>query len=215
MVKRYAKFILILLTSVVLILCIYLWYRSSNFYGNYLLSKIINDHYDNYLLSKAPNDHILCRTNQRIIPIEELDKKLKNKGVFKNKGAAFINAGKNHNVDPTLVAAIALFETGYGTSNAVKNYNNPGGLMDPDNPMEFQRFETLEEGINAMTANLYRNYISLGLETPKEIAPKYAPVGAKNDLYDTNGNWAPTVTKFINYLGGLSQNCDETKTSRD
>ncbi|SFI64642.1 glucosaminidase domain-containing protein [Thermoflavimicrobium dichotomicum] len=196
--RKTSKVIGFSLIFISMIVIAYFWFRSSTYY-------------DNYLLSTMPDDYVICRPSNQPISVKELNSKLENKGVFKNKGTAFIEFGRKYGVDPILVTAIALFETGKGTSNVVKKYNNPGGLMDPKNPMEFQQFDTLEEGIEAMTSNLYRNYISKGLELPKEIAPIYAPVGADNDIHDTNSNWAPNVTKFINYLGGLEKHCDTKK----
>ncbi|SFI68114.1 C40 family peptidase [Thermoflavimicrobium dichotomicum] len=150
---------------------------------------------------------IICRPNGQEISVEELNAKLQGKGVFENKAAVFIEAGRKYGVDPVLVAAIALFETGNGTSNAVRNYNNPGGLMDPNNTMVLQRFPTLEAGIEKMTWNLYKNYISQGLTTPDKIGPKYAPPGAANDPNGTNHLWPASVTKFVNQLGGLTYHC--------
>lgn len=198
MIRNLLKFTFWFVLIVGLVIAAYYWVISSTAY-------------DNYLISSMPDDTIYCRQDKRPITHEELNKKLKNKGVFKEKADAFIHAAEKYNVDPTLVASIALFETGKGTSNAVKNYNNPGGLMDPKNPMEFLHFSSLEQGIEAMTANLYRNYIQKGLHTPAQIAPIYAPIGAKNDIHNTNSHWAPTVIKFINYLGGLVEHCQVQK----
>ena len=62
-------------------------------------------------------------------------------GVFAGQGQAFVNAAQRHGLDPNLLAAIAMHETGNGTSNAVRNYNNPGGLMNPKtNWSTLQRF---------------------------------------------------------------------------
>lgn len=69
------------------------------------------------------------------------------------------------------------------------------------------RFPTLEAGIEKMTQNLAKNYVSKGLKTPEQIGPKYAPIGAKNDPTGLNRFWIPTVTKYVNELGGLSYDC--------
>ncbi|MBG1517902.1 CHAP domain-containing protein, partial [Staphylococcus aureus] len=63
-------------------------------------------------------------------------------------------------------------------------------------------------GLNAGAKNLYDVYISKGLDTPKKIGPKYAPVGASNDPNNMNARWIPTVEKIMKDLGG-----SEAKTS--
>ncbi|MEC0238222.1 M23 family metallopeptidase [Paenibacillus kribbensis] len=134
-----------------------------------------------------------------------------NAGVFTGKEDVFIQAAKNNGIDPVLLMAIAMHETGHGTSPAVKNKNNPGGLMNPDGSGLFS-YSTLDEGINAMASNLNRLYISQGLITIEQIGNKYAPVGADNDPNNLNANWIPGITRMANSLGGLSANCSATAT---
>lgn len=45
------------------------------------------------------------------------------------------------------------------------------------------------------------------LVTPDMIGPKYAGVGVANAPNNLNVNWIPNVTKFVEYLGGLSYEC--------
>lgn len=71
----------------------------------------------------------------------------------------------------------------------------------------FIQFATLEEGINGMARNLYKNYIGMGITTIEAIGAKYAPPGAANDPHGTNGLWPALVTKFAQQLGGLTFNC--------
>ncbi|EAD5126427.1 peptidase M23 [Listeria monocytogenes] len=132
---------------------------------------------------------------------ETLNKFLETRGVFKGTASSFIKYGETYNVDPALVVAIAMHETGNGISRMVKEWNNPGGLMG-DGP-GFQ-FSTLDKGIEAMIKNLSKNYISLGLNTPEKIQPKYAPVGASNDGLGLNKEWLNGVNGFLKQLGGLS-----------
>jgi Peptidase family M23/Mannosyl-glycoprotein endo-beta-N-acetylglucosaminidase len=136
--------------------------------------------------------------------IEEV---LSNAGVFTGKKEVFMNAAEKYGIDPVLLIAIALHETGYGTSPAVKNKNNPGGIMDPSTG-KLKVFDSLEDGIDFMAGNLYRVYISQGLVTIQQIGAKYAPIGANNDPTNLNRNWVPVVTKIANELGGLSMNCE-------
>lgn len=124
-------------------------------------------------------------------------------GAFAGQGAAFAAAAQRHGIDPNLLAAIAMHETGNGTSRAVRQNNNPGGLMDPrTNWSTLQRFGSLEAGIDAMARNLKRNYIDKGLTTIPQIQQKYAPVGAANDPRGLNGHWQAGVTRFLNQILG-------------
>ncbi|PHE31178.1 peptidoglycan DD-metalloendopeptidase family protein [Bacillus toyonensis] len=157
------------------------------------------------------NGMTVCRPGGKTVAPEELQPHLG--GVFTGKAQAFLNAGTQNQIDPVLLAAIARLETGNGTSNAVKNYNNPGGLMDPSSSQMkgFMKFATLDEGINAMARNLYKNYIGMGITTIEAIGAKYAPPGAANDPHGTNGLWPVLVTKFVTQMGGLTFNCEAGK----
>lgn len=157
------------------------------------------------------NGMTVCRPGGKTVTPEELQPHLG--GVFTGKAQAFLNAGTQNQIDPVLLAAIAKLETGNGTSNAVKNYNNPGGLMDPGSSQMkgFMKFPTLDEGINAMAKNLYKNYIGMGITTIDAIGAKYAPPGAANDPFGTNGLWPTLVKKFASEMGGLTFNCEAGK----
>jgi surface antigen len=148
---------------------------------------------------------VLCRPSDTPVTAEELDQKLKGEGVFEGHGKTFYDTGKKYGVDPVLVIAIAMHETGHGKSKAVKQRHNPGGLMGKDGLMTFA---SLDEGIDKMTRNLKKNYISQGLTTPAEIGPKYAPVGAANDPTGSNSYWISGVTKNVKKLGGLTYKCE-------
>lgn len=122
-------------------------------------------------------------------------------GVVAKKANLFIDAGRKYNVDPNLTVAICMLETGHGTSNAIRNYNNPGGLMSPSsNWKELTRYSSLTKGIEAMTSNLRRTYLDQGLRTLSDIQKKYAPVGADNDPNGTNKYWLVEVSQFYNQL---------------
>lgn len=159
----------------------------------------------------SSNGLTVCRPGGKTVAAEDLQLHLG--GVFSGQAQAFLNAGTQNQIDPVLLASIAKLETGNGTSNAVKNYNNPGGLMDPGSSQMkgFMKFGTLEEGINAMARNLYKNYIGMGITTIDAIGAKYAPPGAANDPFGTNGMWPKLVTKFVSEMGGLSFNCEPNK----
>ncbi|MDD3238390.1 MAG: glucosaminidase domain-containing protein, partial [Candidatus Gastranaerophilales bacterium] len=125
------------------------------------------------------------------------------KGVLEGKADLIQKVAEENGVEPALLASIICNETGYGTSSAIKNKNNPGGLMDPSTGCStLQEFSSLEDGLNAMASNLKKNYIDQGLTTPETIGPKYCPVGAANDPTGLNSNWIPGVKKLYNeFLG--------------
>lgn len=128
-------------------------------------------------------------------------------GVFAGHEDDFINAAEKYGLDPILLMAIAMHETGYGTSNLVVNHNNPGGLYN-SSAGDFYYFDSLAEGLDAMASNLYDNYYAEGLYSIEDIGAKYAPIGAANDPTNLNANWVPTITGIANDLGGLTMNCE-------
>ncbi|WP_445670071.1 glucosaminidase domain-containing protein [Paenibacillus sp. FSL R10-2771] len=114
-------------------------------------------------------------------------------GSLKNTGDIFASVGAKYGIDPALLAAIAVHETGNGTSNAVKNKNNVGGMMGKNGLMTFS---SVQEGIEKMASNLKRNYIDKGLTTIEQIQKKYAPNGAANDPTNLNSYWTSGVKKY-------------------
>ncbi len=120
-------------------------------------------------------------------------------GKLKNKGHLFVKYGEKYNVNSKMVAAIAIHESGNGTSNAIKTKNNVGGLM--KNSGGLMQFATIEESIEFLTRCLRENYIEQGLNSIDKIQPKYCPVGALNDKeYNLNQYWLPNVTKYYNQI---------------
>ncbi len=130
-------------------------------------------------------------------------------GVFAGMESTFVSVANENGIDPVLMAAIALHETGFGTSNAVVNKNNPGGLMDPSTgSSKLYVFNTLEEGLRAMGRTLHNRIIKDGLNTIEKLGQVYAPQGAANDPTGLNSHWVPNVTKIANDLGGVTMNCE-------
>ncbi|EAE1301924.1 peptidase M23 [Listeria monocytogenes] len=155
-----------------------------------------------FLSGDSTNDSASkCSAVPGALTEDSLGQYLEDKGVFKGHAKDFFKYGSKYDVDPALVVAICMSETGRGTSSAVVKRNNPGGLMGNGGGFTF---DTLEQGIEAMIENLSRNYIKLGLTTPEKIQPKYCPVGAANDPGGLNIHWLTTVNFFLEELGGLS-----------
>lgn len=143
------------------------------------------------------------------INMDSFSSVLSKAGVFAGKESVLISVANEFGIDPVLMTAIALHETGFGTSNAVVNKNNPGGLMNPaTGSRQLYVFSTLEEGIHAMGQTLHNRIIKDGLNTIEKLGQVYAPIGAANDPTGLNRHWVPNVTKIANDLGGLTMNCE-------
>jgi beta-N-acetylglucosaminidase len=116
-------------------------------------------------------------------------------GTLKDKGDVFEAAAAKEGIDPALLKAIAVHETGNGTNPGSKNRNNVGGMMRSDGKGQ-QSFESIDEGIYALASLLRRMYISQGLDTIEKIQKRYAPNGAANDPTNLNSYWTSGVKKY-------------------
>ena len=139
------------------------------------------------------------------ISVDKLQSMLK--GPLQGKAQAIVDAAKRNGIDPLFLSSVVALETGWGTSKAVKDYNNPGGLMDSSTPdaKGFKKFGSVEEGLEAMARNLRKNYLDGGLglgtlDTIDKIHKVYSPPGAANDPNDTNKEWGNSVVNIMNKL---------------
>jgi hypothetical protein len=66
----------------------------------------------------------------------------------------------------------------------------------------FQKFDSIDDGINAMAANLKKTYLDKGLDTIGAIGAVYAPPGAKNDPKNTNAGWPSSVATLYQKFRG-------------
>ena len=128
-------------------------------------------------------------------------------GVLKNKGNKIIKIAEEQGIDPVLFASIAFHETAWGTSNAVIEKNNPGGLMSSNGLLVFV---SLDEGLEAMGVTLHNRIIIDGKNTIELLGQVYAPIGAGNDPTGLNAHWVPTVMEIVSKLGGLTKNCESS-----
>src|SRR6266436_1319641 len=138
-------------------------------------------------------------------PASPLDTHLQ--GVLSGHGQDFKTARTKYGVDPTLLASIATLESGHGSSHAATAFNNPTGMMDPKNPKQFQKFNSIPDAIDATASDLSRNYLQKGLTTIPQIGAVYSPVrvGGKpvaNDPKGTNKGWPGDVQKLYTQMGG-------------
>jgi flagellum-specific peptidoglycan hydrolase FlgJ len=108
---------------------------------------------------------------------------------------AFSEYGQKYNIDPNLLAAISIHETGGGKSSAFRNKNNLMGVSDSKGPISFERPEEsiermarlIGQGVNEKTGP-YANVTDID-----SLANIYAPVGADNDPKGLNKHWADSV----------------------
>lgn len=107
---------------------------------------------------------------------------------------AFYDAGRKHGVDPKLLMAIAMHETGKGTSAAFLRKNNAMGISPGGGGP--RSFDSVEESIDYAARLLKKHYLDQGLTTIAAIGGKYAPAGAGNDPRGLNRHWVSGVSKY-------------------
>lgn len=182
---------LIILYTLVFIVNIFIIYFCYNLYTKKNIKKdfeIIN----NYSINKKLDEIIIKNTPvYDNLTKEELINKINNNlyNELSGYGEYIVNKTLGYNMNPYLVVAIMLEETGcsYSCSKILKTKNNVGGMKGINGYMSFN---TLEEGINKYIDNLYYNYYSKGLTTPELMNPKYA----ESTL------WASKINKYINKI---------------
>lgn len=123
------------------------------------------------------------------------------KGAFNEKASFIYDTSKKNNVNPMLMTAIMLHETGNGSSVMCVNNNNPGGIS--TNTGGFMHYPTLEKGIEAMIKLIKRYYIDEGLTDIQSIGNKYCPLSDSRDTQGLNKYWVPMVTR--NYIKILEE----------
>ena len=125
----------------------------------------------------------------------DLNKELK--GVLANKGVKFLELQNKYGISASVLAAIAINESGNGTSNAAKTKNNVCGIMSAESKWQnLATFNSVDECLEAMAKNLKKNYVDEGLVTISQIHKKYCPIGAENDPTGLNKNWGKGVASI-------------------
>ncbi len=119
----------------------------------------------------------------------KLDRSLKNE--LAGKGYVYANASITWGVDPYMAVAISLLETGCNgkCSNLVRQCNNVGGMVGSGCD-GWAKFDTIDEGIEAMIRNLGKYYVAQGLTTVEQIGHKYA----------ASSTWATKVRNYMNQI---------------
>ena len=115
----------------------------------------------------------------------QLNKSLKND--ISGKGMVIANKCVELGVNPYVATAIIMHETGCGQnqcSNIARNCYNFGGQKG-SGCGAYKKYNSVDEGLEGMISNLYRNYYSRGLVTVETIGPKYA----ESDTWVSKINW--------------------------
>ena len=125
---------------------------------------------------------------EKLIPKKNGTKKY---NPFYKKGQAFIDAGKKYQVNPTFLVAIAMQESGIGTSSAALKKNNIGGIMTKGG---HKKFENVEACIDNM-AEIINKRINEHLTTVEAIghSGKYCAKSAGNQ-------WVKNVMFYVNKM---------------
>lgn len=112
---------------------------------------------------------------------------------LKNKGDFIVSYSIKKGIDPYLVTAVMLQETGcyWNCSRLVKACGNVGGNKGKPscNGGSYRKFSSIDEGIK-FAINKLNSYYKKGLKTPKQINPKYA----------TDKTWYKKVNNYIKKL---------------
>lgn len=120
----------------------------------------------------------------------QLNKSLKNE--IAGKGMFIASKSLELGVDPFVATAIIMHETGCGQnscSHIARTCYNFGGQKG-SGCGAYQRYGSIDEGLEGMISNLYRNYYARGLTTVESIGPRYAE----------SGEW---ISKINWYVGRL------------
>lgn len=129
--------------------------------------------------------------------LEELGEKINRNlgtGYLSGKGSLIASKCIELGVDPYIVTAIILHETGckYNCSTLVKQCNNVGGQKGAPScgGGSYKYYATLDDGIVGHIENLYYNYFSKGRTTVETIAPIYAASTA----------WSGKINWYVNLI---------------
>lgn len=100
-----------------------------------------------------------------------------------------VTAAEKYNLDWRLIPAIAMQESNLCKKEIKESYNCWGFGVYGKKVIMFNNYP---EAIDTVSKTLARDYINQGLVTPQEIMSKYTP--------SNNGEWADSVTHFMNQL---------------
>lgn len=108
----------------------------------------------------------------------------------------FVIEGRDRNIDPRFIVAIAAHET------LLQNYAPSRLIRNPFGIGPGWAFASEAAAIRSAANILARYYIAEGVDTVGTIGAKWAPVGALNDPTDLNRHWEQGVGTYFAALGG-------------
>ena len=123
--------------------------------------------------------------------MEELSAKLNKSlgGILAGHGNVIAEHSLKVGVDPYIVTAIMIHETGNGTSRIANNCYNFGGQKGYGCGA-YKRYATVDEGLRGIIDNLYKNYYAHGLTTVESIGRRYAE----------SGDWPNKINWYIGQI---------------
>ena len=169
---------------------------SANHMINKKEEKIISE--ENPLLKEikmeTTNASILRQEVYEGMTIDELAEKLNRtlKNEISGQGYTIANKCIELGVDPYIATAIIMHETGCGQSrcsNIARNCYNFGGQKGTGCGA-YKRYNSIEEGLEGMITNLYKNYYAYGLNTVESIGPRYAE----------SNTWVGKINWYVNKI---------------
>lgn len=120
----------------------------------------------------------------------KLDRSLGN-AALSGKGYLIASYSLSKGVDPYVVTAIMIHETGRGTSRMARECNNVAGQKGAPSCMgSYKGYPSIDDGIRGAIDNLYKNYYARGLNTVEKIGPKYAE----------SSTWVSMINGYINSI---------------
>lgn len=128
--------------------------------------------------------------------------------VFKDNAEYFYYVESQYNINGIFVAAVAIHESGWGTSSISKNKKNLFGYRayDSDPSGSAYTFQSYAEGIDLVSRVFVKYYLNpkgtpiYGGETATGTYYEGATLTAVNKRYATDKNWANAVFKWMTYL---------------
>ena len=128
--------------------------------------------------------------------------------IFENNAIAFYNIEQKYNINGVFLAAIAIHESGWGTSNIAQNKKNLFGYGSYDStPYESSfSFDNYEEGIEIVAKSLVKNYLNptgtviYDGEIATGVYYNGPTVSGVNVRYASDTNWYMKVFSKMLYL---------------
>ena len=123
--------------------------------------------------------------------MEELSAQLNKSlgGILAGHGNTIAAHSLKVGVDPYIVTAIMMHETGNGTSRIANGCYNFGGQKG-SGCGAWKRYNSVDEGLTGMIDNLYNNYYAHGLTTVEAIGSRYAE----------SGTWPSMINWYISQI---------------